>query len=279
MRREGRTESRCRLCGTTAVLIESHLVPRGVYGRIQNAFCGSKKDLVQVNPSNGTAALDSRQLKEFLLCKRCENRFKEREDYFYELIDSEDRSWISKASRLTGAALSGLRMPAIDLTDARIDVPTLAYFVLSVLWRCNVSSRTDLASYRNSFGMKFANEVEQYLLGLGSFPNKCFVKLTAYDNEYAFALLSGPSVQKHRVGGDRFHIHMIHFLGITFEVFRGGRENLFPKDRTLPCYGRVSCQEKVFEESALFSQLGREIRDVERKGRLTKLYPVSNRGP
>lgn len=279
MKREENTERRCRLCGTTAILIKSHLVPRGVYGRIQDAFCGSRMNLVQVNSDKGTAAFDSRQLKEKLLCECCEKRFKAREDYFYELIDSEDRSWISTASMLTSAALSGSGPPSIDLTDSRIDVPKLAYFVLSVFWRCNVSSHNDLASYRNSFGNAFAEEVEQYLLGTGSFPEKSSVRLTAYDNENAFALLTYPSAQMQRVGSDRFHSHTIHFLGITFEVFRGGRENLFPKDKTLPCYGRVSFQEKVFEDSALHSQFGREIRGIEKKGRLTELCLVSKSGP
>jgi hypothetical protein len=238
-----------------------------------------KATIADCTPDKGTAALDSRQLKEMLLCECCEKRFKAREDYFYELIDSEDRSWISTASMLTSMALSGPGLPSIDLTGSRIDVPKLAYFVLSVFWRCNVSSRNDLASYRNSFGKAFAEEVEQYLLGTGSFPDKCSIRLTTYDNEYAFALLSGPNAQKQREGSDRVHSHMIHFLGITFEVFRGGRENLSPKDKTLPCYGRVSFQEKFFEESPLHSQIGRAIRGIEKKGKLTELYPVSKSGP
>ncbi len=122
---------------------------------------------MRVDLGRGPAALDSKQLKEKLLCKCCEERFKKSEDYFYELIDIEDRCWISKASKLTSQALSNPRPPSIDLTASGIDVPKLAYFVLSVFWRCNVSSRNELASYRNSFGKAFAEEVEQYLLGTG----------------------------------------------------------------------------------------------------------------
>ncbi|WP_417260635.1 hypothetical protein [Celeribacter sp.] len=99
-----------------------------------------------------------------------------------------------------------------------------------------------------------------------------------YENEYAFALLSGPNALKQRVGSDQIHSHMIHFLGITFEVFRGGRENMFPKDKRLPCYGRVYFQEEVFEKSALHRQFGREIRRIEKIGKLTELYPDSKSG-
>ena len=265
--------SKCRLCGTSAPLLDSHLIPNGVYRRIQNVFSGSKKDLVKTDSIKGTSVLESKQLKEKLLCENCEKQFKKSEDYFYNLIDMEDKSWISMAARLTNKSLFSREFRPIDLNAADIDAQKLAHFVLSVIWRCNVSSHRELASYNNSLGAVFANEIEQFLLEQGPFPERCLVKLTSYDNEYAFALLTLPQTQRLKVGNNKFHSHMLHFLGITFEVFRGGREKMLPKDSRLPCYGRIVFQQKAFEESAIYRQLRTELRSTEKKGKLDKLYP------
>lgn len=272
-------DSQCRLCGASDILIDSHLIPKGVYRRVQNSFCGFKKDLVQTDLDRGTAALDSRQLKEKLLCKSCESRFKVSEDYFYQIIDSEDRRWISTASRLSSEVLSGQKLLPIDLRDAEIDISKITYFILSILWRCSVSSRRELESYHNSLGMVFSEEIEEYLLEKGPFPEKCWVRLTVYDNVHASALISVPKSGKQRFGGNQIHSHIIHLLGITFEVFRGGPEGLFPRDSQLPCYGRFSCQQEDFEKSSLFRHLASEMRNTTKNGKLNKLYSLSDSQP
>ena len=63
----------CRLCQAHAALCNSHLLPAGVFRILRKTQ--TKNPSLVFFAEDGKAFTSSRELKQYLLCQRCENRF------------------------------------------------------------------------------------------------------------------------------------------------------------------------------------------------------------
>lgn len=269
----GRATGNCRLCGRHGDLHDSHIIPRGVYDRIQRSYGKNENSCVHVDPVSGRSVQKSDQLKEILLCGDCEYILKVGEDYFYSLVDESDRFRLNQAVKFSQPPHATPGSDPIDLRPANVDAFKIAHFALGVLWRCNVSSNNALNHCRGTLGVEFAADIEIYLLGGSPFPESSMIRVTIYQSQHASSLLVLPSRQRIRGKDYYFWSHAVDLLGVKFEIFRGDRENRFLRNNDLPCYGRLFFQKEDFERSALHDQLRRNVRQTKTVGKLANLFP------
>jgi hypothetical protein len=206
----------CRLClRQNVVLRDSHFLARAFYARIRKA---TGSDPVIVTPTRITQK--SGQVKAFLLCPCCEDRFSKRgEKWTLDNYPQMDGSFpiqmaLSKATPIK--ELSGDKYYKGKSAQG-VALNKLAYFAVSVFWRggvhqWNLTDRT----HQLSLG-PYEDALRLYLLDQGPFPERA-----------ALHILVSPS-QKHRDGilfpsthrEKPFHGHGFCIPGITFAISLG----------------------------------------------------------
>ena len=167
----------CRLCLQNRQLQDSHLLPKALYRMCR--FEGTPNPNPLMVSARGSMQT-SKQIKDFLLCRTCEQR----------LCANGERYAMSQVSRREGFALlktlesSSNRRSGGDLTfyyetsSLGIKRVKLAYFALSVFWRA--SAHTWCRPERNvpmiSLG-EYEEPIREYLLGTGPYPSDLAVLL------------------------------------------------------------------------------------------------------
>ena len=169
----------CRLCGRFDDLRDSHLMPKAFYKLARQ--CG------EINPNpivvfGGVARKTSAQVRDVLLCQRCEHRFNVR----------GERWVIENAWRGEGRfpLLTKLRAatPVQELPDFRmyeaatvphVQMDQLVYFAASVFWRTAVhdwpgANRIQLGAPAEQFG--------RYLLDEGPWPADAILQILVSDS-------------------------------------------------------------------------------------------------
>src|SRR5258708_5086234 len=119
----------CRLCGVEKPLIKSHFMPKALY----------PKNPVLVTERTSLPTLE--QMKEYLLCRPCDNRFNDKGE-------SEVVRWLAPKTRKRFPLLekmkvalcrfSGPRFSGYSGTDIGVNTDHFAHFALSILWRAGV---------------------------------------------------------------------------------------------------------------------------------------------
>lgn len=126
----------CRLCGDTRPLCDGHLIPAGVLRLIRAPELANPEPLHLRDDQHYTT---SRPQKDYLLCERCETRFKDRgEDW---VIDRCARSASEFKIRDALLRTKPVFKDANDLSIYEgaaipgLDVKQLVYFAASIFWR------------------------------------------------------------------------------------------------------------------------------------------------
>src|SRR5580658_8537161 len=144
---------RCKLCGGSGPLRNSHILPAWMYMRVGEltAAAGGGTNPVQIG--DGRSMFDPRQLKDYLLCDGCELRFKVWEDYLHdvslqnnerfvaleELRRVEDR--FSDLERLLRS--EGFTGELVSADASQLECDFLARVAVSVVWRASVSDKVE----------------------------------------------------------------------------------------------------------------------------------------
>jgi len=165
---------RCKLCGETKILLDSHYIPKGVYRRLRDATFENP------NPwkvTKKTATQTSKQLTAYLLCQDCE-----------QLLNKNGEKWV-----LANCLQENANFPLASILDARtadqgvygdptkiffaanipkINIQALAYFAVSIFWRGSIYGWNSDSSIPIKLG-PFAEQFRRYLLGFEKFPQHC----------------------------------------------------------------------------------------------------------
>jgi len=122
----------CLLCDANAPLINGHIIPAWSYRR---ASVDSSDGLVHLKGES--AAIMSKQLREYMLCNQCEQVFSVWENYASSMAVQEDRTfpWLSGSPVL--AAVGDDKY----VDSSNLDADALCRFAASVIWRASVSRR------------------------------------------------------------------------------------------------------------------------------------------
>lgn len=147
---------KCRLCLNEALLCDSHLIPKAMY-RAYNTKINLR----------GLYLL-SHQMKDYLLCSECEQRFRKLgEDWATANCCRDDGSY-----RVLGLLEAAPPLP--ECQSAKIfkghevpglDIDAIIYFGMSVFWRAGVHEWRDRDHVCHIDLGPFEERIRQYLLG------------------------------------------------------------------------------------------------------------------
>jgi len=178
---------KCRLCGTTAPLSRSHIIPEAYF---RQAMAGARdKGLNLVT----TERIEKGKMKgeyERLLCKNCETLTSRYDNYGYRFFTREIGTRIYD--------IYGQSVPSDIEIISNIDINELSMFLISVYWRANVSSRPFFKEL--SLG-PCENPARQFILNIGksSFHQFPFFIVKYNNTEVAKKIIINPSTDsEHR---------------------------------------------------------------------------------
>lgn len=207
----------CRLCLRSPVpRQDSHLIPQWSYKRVR-APGSAKPDPVIID--DGEAHQTSRQFKELMLCRACEQRFGADEDYVSRLAYQIDGT-VPLLQELIPSEPSedGLIVakPAPSLEVARI-----VRFASICLWRCHSSSKTPGCT----LGEKYGEAFRRFLTGETHFPDEATLTLIVVHNTKLKDLprtgLLFTTPQTFR--DDGYHRHKLLLCNLHFEFAVGSQ--------------------------------------------------------
>jgi hypothetical protein len=214
---------RCRLCLRDAMLCSSHLLPKAMYKTLRSRTARNPNPLLI-----GYRVLrqTSLQLKTYLLCDECEQRFQARGERWV-LANCYRAGGVFALRNILERFAPLSNDPQIRVYSAasirEIDSESLIYFALSVLWRAAVHEwRIGGLRVNISLG-PYEEKIRRFLMDESGFPEQAslqvLVGIESRMSEIAFNPVSG--------NDDGFHHHKFGIPGITFLFFVGGR---LPRD-------------------------------------------------
>lgn len=205
----------CKLCGKTAVLEWSHIIPKWTYRRLVNQRpAGAPASPVRVE---GDVALASpNQDAEYMLCRQCEHIISKSESYVASVALQEDGTF---------PALSLVKVvpsapdPEWQIGDASaLDVDAITRFAASVVWRASASVMYSTLSLGDKYGAEFAD----YLLTPGSpFPGHARL-IVEFMNPQNLPRVDRMVVAPESTRDGGFHVYQFCMFGIWFRLLVGG---------------------------------------------------------
>jgi hypothetical protein len=197
----------CKLCGENSELQNSHIIPEIFYDLVYD----EKPRRFHVIPSNPSKKIEYKQqgFREHLLCRNCEGRFGQLEDYV-------------KRAFIDGKIVDGKRTHATQTQDGMVltnlDYKKFKLFLLSLLWRMSI---TTLDFFVNvSLGQKHEGKIRQALVSedpLQPEDYPCiFERLTLGGKFYQDFILKPYCLR------GAFRIYLAVIGGVRFSFFVGG---------------------------------------------------------
>ncbi len=121
----------CKLCLKRRALQRSHLLPEGVYLRLRNPK-GPVIDPIVVTAKITMST--SKQVRDFLLCRRCEQRFDQNgEDYVLRQMNNRGKFKFLERLRVSPHPDFTLNEGTYSGSSIGLETEKLAYFALSVV--------------------------------------------------------------------------------------------------------------------------------------------------
>ncbi len=218
----------CKLCrGNPVELRDSHLLPANIYRKIRRSE-GANSSLVVA--SRKSIGFSDKQISDYMLCGKCEQRFGDVEDWVSRQCLQDDGSFPLRDAVVGQPLLcDDPDLGAISGRAAQIDADRYVYFASSILWRAGAHVwrkgpdriTIDLGPYEQ--------QLRLYLLGQRSFPTDIvigmFVAVKA-DTKDQFA------VTPVRLSAPDYHHYELIIPGIQFSIMIGQR---IPKEARGAC--------------------------------------------
>jgi hypothetical protein len=209
----------CKLCRSVGPLRESHYIPKSAYKLIGRANEGAPVIL-----KKKVAIQKDEQIKAYVLCQECEQRFSENGERWVmkfchrvgegfklkDLIESSKPLLVEDKLRVYSAA-----------NIAEIDIEKLAYFAASIVWRGSAHKWKSGRDQVNGLdlGTKYEEELRLYLLGQTPFPRNAVLWVSVIPSAELSNTVVFPTGEKK----GWYWRYKFTILGITFAFFLGGR--------------------------------------------------------
>lgn len=209
----------CRLCKKEATLCDSHLLPAAAY-RVLRAPSLANPNPVHVGRAK--AFTSSQQVKDYLLCDDCEQRFdKNGEKWVLSHCSQSEHSFPLRETLLATQPVH--RDPNLTLYEAAgipgIDTEKLIYFALSVYWRAAVHTWRDVGGETPiaiTLG-PFEEPLRLFLLTEAPFPLGMALLARVSGLTTLIGMLTSPETRKQ----NGYHAHHFFIPGIEFILLVG----------------------------------------------------------
>lgn len=167
----------CKLCLQTRELRHSHLLPKALYR--MSRWKGEKNPNPLLLSAEG-AVQTSLQVKDYVLCSECEQRFnREGERYAMSQVQRGGKfPLLAALSAVSPSKASGGFAWYHRSVTPGIDREKLAYFALSVFWRASVHVWHNPEKMDPPIRLgSFEEPIRKYLLGETGFPDEIVLML------------------------------------------------------------------------------------------------------
>jgi len=208
----------CGLCHKEdSELKNSHLLPRALYKNIRNK---TNCDPTWVSPSRITT--QSRQIRDFFLCGKCEGKFSERgEKWVLENYPQNNGTFPLQKTLLAEKPIGwkGDDRFYNATPDFSVGFKKLSYFGISVFWRACAHAWSLLdrdQPLRLKFG-PYENALRLFLNDEGPFPEDAALQILVSTSTVPHDGVLFPSTY----GDKPFHRHSFSIPGIVFALFPG----------------------------------------------------------
>lgn len=251
---------RCRLCLKDAELQDSHIVSKAISTRVR----GSTDPIFL---DQGTALRLSKQFKQPLLCRECEQLLSRDERTTIPLL-ADGSGGFPLFDRIVGAR----RISVIQMIPSppTVDAVAISRFALSTFWR---ASTTSLPAFKNIDLGPHAEGARLHLLG-SSWPAKMALQVTVYSPkpDAPEMLVLVPPTSSRRV--PRCRELTFTACGVRFDLLVGAG---IPASERQPCLagGSTSPVFLVADSRALDfrAPAERQVRRTVARGKLAKEFP------
>lgn len=257
-------KGKCKLCLLQKDLQESHFLPAAVFKALLSP--------TERNPHprfvSPNITLDtSRQMKDYVLCRECEQKFSENGERWVLSHMAKDTGFplqekLRKVAPIrsipTLKTYAGALIPAID-------VDKLEYFALSVFWRAAVHDWAPVhgQKYERLELGPYEETLRQFLLSLSPFPKNVVTLISVYE-ELNFTRTAFPPARGERAPEGRSYSFLIP--GIQFSLSLG--KGLPPEITEFNSHGperkvfmalHAGWQADRLRSKLLLKQLGRNV--------------------
>lgn len=210
----------CRLCGLEKELRESHFLPAALYkSLLQPAEENPHPYLMTPNKTIET----SRQIKDFVLCADCEDRFNKGGEGWVLSHMAREGSFPLQESLFRATPIRSV--PGLTTYAAGripdINVDKLEYFTLSVFWRAAVHDWKPIfgEQYQRLELGPYEENLRLYLLG-GRFPDNVITIISVYEEKEFIRAMFPPSAGVPHANEGRPYSFLIPGIQFTMTVGR-----------------------------------------------------------
>ena len=209
----------CGLCGEQANLQDSHFMPRALYKILRD-------DTGSGNPNPHVVLRDfhqqtSTQMKDYFLCRDCEQRFNMRgEAWVMRSCYRGRQTFRLRELLLTSAPYVWADTTSVIATAdiADIDVHKLVYFAVSVVWRAAAHKWKLRGASHPCLGLgPYKELLRRFLLGHAAFPDSA--SLLLWVSSLTTPVLAARFPRTHRWRG--CHVHSFNMPGLHFQLALG----------------------------------------------------------
>lgn len=204
----------CKLCGRTAELHDSHIIPRWTYKRTIKTG-GGDPNLVTI--VDDVARRGGKQLSEHMLCTSCESIVERAEGYLAKITLQEDDRFPALEAAV---ALSDESSPGILVADvSSLDLAAIEHFAISVVWRASASRVLDKVSLGPRYHALLGTHLQD--AAAPRLPSEARLLVELIDIKAELPRFDRVVVPPHSARCDGYFLHRFSLFGMAFNVVVG----------------------------------------------------------
>ena len=264
----------CRLCQKVADLRRSHFLPAGSFKALVDSFSPKETVPVMIDSGTGTAVYTSKQIRKYLLCSSCEQKFNRHgeNEVMAHCHRGEGKFKLKDIVKSIKPSYTQVKTQAFFSEDLSryLNPQSYAYFALSVFWRGSAEDWGGTHShYYGALGKKYSEIFRRFLMGETPFPEDVYVQVHVDFDEPISTNLMTPGTKKNSLGTYNFKAHHFMIPGITFIAMIGGDTYRYKNAISGTTKSDVIFFASKFSGTSLYRQLAKDSQKMTPKGKLS----------
>ncbi len=233
----------CKLCKKDRELRESHFLPAAVYAQIGKGNVRQNPNPVVITSQISLST--SKQIKERVLCDKCEQLFSKQGETWVMANMARPESFLIQKALVATVPIAANESIAYysSAAIAGINMDALVYFALSIFWRAAAHKWKGVSGFMEGIDLgPFEEAIRRFLLG-GKFPADTVILVSVWPTKDVFPGAYPPC------RGKAPRCHYFNFLipGLEFKLFTGKQ---IPKELRAMC-SYASAEKFIFSAMSL----------------------------
>lgn len=243
-----RPAAQCALCRNLRLLSESHFLPKALYKLVRDPASGKSVFMGATDRVDTT-----RQVKKYLLCEECEDRFNARGENWVQANSlGVDGSFPIRTALLGTQAIDSVDYDVgrnvsmyCGVDTPAVDIDRLIYFAVSVFWRASVTDWPIAGRTLNRIRLgSYQEQLRAFLMDEAAFPEYARLVLYVASEERPMRAACFPTGFRQE---GRYFKYTFHIPGLGFVLCLGQR---------IPQVVRTLCAARSGHRPVFLSDMG-----------------------